>query len=252
MSGNAGSGLGGTVIVVTGAAGGVGRATVALLTARGASVVAEDISPGVTSLEGAGVAIVLGDVRDPATGAAAIDLAITRFGRLDGLVNNAAVIVSKDILETSSEEWETVMGVNVTGVFNHCRAALPHLLARGGGSIVNVTSISGLVGLPQQAAYCASKGAIVQLTRQLAVAYAGRGVRVNSVAPGAIDTPFLDRHLQAQPDPAAAAAAVNASHPLGRASAPAEIAEVICFLLSGAASYVTGAVLSVDGGYTAQ
>jgi NAD(P)-dependent dehydrogenase (short-subunit alcohol dehydrogenase family) len=246
--------LDGTVAIVTGAAGGVGRAVVELFAQLGASVVAEDVDPTVSSLFGGSerVAVLVGDVRDPRTAEAAAALAIDRFNGVHVLVNNAAVILSKDILTTSEEEWDTVMAVNVKGVFHHCRAVLPHFLAQASGSIVNVSSISGVVGLPQQAAYCASKGAIVQMTRQLAVEYADRGIRVNSVAPGAIDTPFLTRHLQAQEDPAAAALAVNAAHPLGRYASPAEIAQAIAFLASPASSFVTGAILTADGGYTAR
>ncbi len=246
--------LEGTVAIVTGAAGGVGRAVVELFAQLGASVVAEDVDPTVSGLFGGSerVAALAGDVRDPRTAEAAAALAIDRFNGVHVLVNNAAVILSKDILTTSEEEWDTVMAVNVKGVFHHCRAVLPHFLAQASGSIVNVSSISGVVGLPQQAAYCASKGAIVQMTRQLAVEYADRGIRVNSVAPGAIDTPFLTRHLQAQEDPAAAALAVNAAHPLGRYASPAEIAQAIAFLASPASSFVTGAILTADGGYTAR
>lgn len=246
--------LEGKVALVTGAAGGVGGATMELLAARGASVIAEDIDPRVEELGRSGkqIASIAGDVKRQDTAERAVNLALERFGRLDILVNNAAVIVSKDILATTEEEWNEVMGVNVTGAFHHCRAALPLMLAQGKGAIVNVTSISGVVGLPQQAAYCASKGALVQLTRQLAVEYAAQGIRVNAVAPGAIDTPFLARHLAAQPDPAEAEKAVNAAHPLGRSASPAEIAETIAFLASDAASFITGAILATDGGYSAR
>ena len=154
--------------------------------------------------------------------------------------------------ETTEAEWDEVMAVNVKGAFHHVRAALPDMLERGRGAIVNVTSISGVVGLPKQAAYCASKGALVQMTRQLAIEYADRGIRVNSVAPGAIDTPFLARHLDAQPDRAAAEADVRAAHPLGRYASPAEIAEAIAYLASDASSFLTGAILMADGGYTAR
>jgi NAD(P)-dependent dehydrogenase (short-subunit alcohol dehydrogenase family) len=244
--------LAGKVAIVTGAAGGVGRETVALLAARGARIVAEDLDPSVHTLKTEHVAVLERDVRSADSAEAAVALAVAQFGGVDLLVNNAAVILSKDILATTPAEWEMVMAVNVTGVYFHCRAVLPQMISKGLGAIVNVTSISGVLGLPQQAAYCASKGAVVQLTRQLAVEYAAAGIRVNAVAPGAIDTPFLERHLAAQPDRAEAERAVNAAHPLGRYAAPAEIAETIAFLGSDAASFVTGAILAADGGYTAR
>jgi NAD(P)-dependent dehydrogenase (short-subunit alcohol dehydrogenase family) len=244
--------LDGKVAIVTGAAGGVGRATVELLTRRGASVVAEDVDANVANLEAPNVAAVAGDVRKAGTARKAVEVALARFGRLDILVNNAAVIITKDILSTEEDEWNDLMAVNVTGVFHHCRAVLPEMMKQKSGSIVSVSSISGLVGLPLQAAYCASKGAIVQLTRQLAVDYAEHGVRVNSVAPGSVDTPFLTRYLDSQPDPVAAERAIKAAHPMGRIGSPQEIAEVIAFLASDASSFITGAILSADGGYVAR
>lgn len=242
----------GMVAIVTGAAGGIGRATVRVLAEEGASVVAEDLDPAVGELAADRVATLEGDVSDPAVARAAVETAVGRFSRLDVLVNNAAVIVSKDILETTDEDWESVLRINAGGMFVHCRAALPTMLAAGGGAIVTVASISGVVGLPKQAAYCASKGAVVQLTRQLAVEYADRGIRVNAVGPGAVDTPFLHRHLDAQPDRAAAEADVKAAHPLGRYSSPEEVADAILFLASKRSSFVTGEILMVDGGYTAR
>ena len=244
--------LAGKVAIVTGASGGIGRATVELLLRRGASVVAEDVSVHVADLEGPKVATLTGDVRVAATAKQAVDLALSRFGRVDVLVNNAAIIVTKDILSTEEDEWNDVMAVNVTGVYHHCRAVLPSMIAQKSGSIVSVSSISGLVGLPYQAVYCASKGAIVQLTRQLAVDYAQHGIRVNSVAPGSIDTPFLQRYLDDQPDPAVAEREIKAAHPLGRIGTPAEMAEAITFLASDQASFITGAILSADGGYVAR
>lgn len=244
--------LDGQVAIVTGAAGGLGRATVRLFAELGASVVAEDIDARVNDLASERVAAVVGDVRERPTAERAVRCAVERFGDIDLLINNAATILSKDILATTEEEWDALMDVNVKGAFHHLRAVLPAMLQKGRGAIVNVTSISGVVGLPNQAAYCASKGALVQMTRQLAVEYAGRGIRVNAVAPGAIDTPFLARHLEAQPDRAAAEADVNAAHPMARYAVPGEIAETIAFLASSAASFLTGAVLMADGGYTAR
>ncbi len=242
----------GKVAIVTGAAGGVGGAVVRLLHERGASVVAEDIDPAVAELatDDGRVVAVEGDVADAATAQRAVDTALERFGQVDVLVNNAARFLMKGILDTSDEEWDGLLSVNVRGVFVHSRAALPHLVQRETSAIVNLASISGLVGLPAQTAYCATKGAIVQITRQLAVEFAPQGVRVNAVAPGAIVTPFLLDALP--PDPEPILADIAASHPLGRNSQPAEIAEVVAFLASDRAGFMTGAIVPVDGGYTAQ
>jgi NAD(P)-dependent dehydrogenase (short-subunit alcohol dehydrogenase family) len=245
--------LEGRAAIVTGAAGGVGREVVRLMHEAGASVVAEDIAPSVKDLEtGDGRVVALeGDVSRAETADAAVALALERFGGLDILVNNAARFLNKSILDTSDEEWDGLMTTNVRGAFVHSRAALPHLVGRDGASIVNVASISGVIGLPTQAAYCATKGAIVQLTRQLAVEFGPQGVRVNAVAPGAIDTPFLQGALAGAPDPAAVMAQIAASHPLGRVSQPSEIAEVVAFLVSPRAGFVAGAVVMADGGFTA-
>jgi NAD(P)-dependent dehydrogenase (short-subunit alcohol dehydrogenase family) len=245
------SGLDGSVAIVTGAAGGVGREVVRLLVEAGASVVAEDLDPEVAELGAERVAVVVGDVADSAVAREAVALAIERFGRLDVLVNNAAQFLLKPTLETTDEEWDAVLRTNVRGAFVHAREALP-ALADGGGAIVNVASISGVVGLADQIAYCASKGAIVQLTRQLAIDWSPRGVRVNAVAPGAIDTPFLRNAIAGAPDIDAVLADIAAAHPLGRIADPAEIAELVVFLASPAARFVSGAILMADGGFTAQ
>ncbi len=144
-----------------------------------------------------------------------------------------------------------LLRVNVRGAFLHCREALPALSEHGDGRIVNVASISGTIGLPRQTAYCATKGAIVQLTRQLAIEHAPR-VRVNAVAPGAIDTGFTDEAMAGVPDREAESASIAAAHPLGRLARPEEIAEVIAFLASPRSSIITGAILMADGGFTAQ
>jgi NAD(P)-dependent dehydrogenase (short-subunit alcohol dehydrogenase family) len=243
--------LAGAVAIVTGAAGGVGRATVELLTARGARVVAEDLNPAVGELEDKQVAPLCGDVAERDTARRAVALAHERFGALDVLVNNAGRFLLKPTVDTTDDDWDELLRVNVRGAFLHCREALPALSEQGDGRIVNVASISGTIGLAGQTAYCTTKGAIVQLTRQLAIEHAPR-VRINAVAPGAIETGFMDEALAGAPDREARLEAIAATHPLGRLARAEEIAEVIAFLASPRSSIMTGAILMADGGFTAQ
>ena len=243
--------LEGRTAIVTGAAGGVGRATVAVLRQAGAAVVAQDIDPAVRDLEADGIVGLVGDVAETAVAESAVATARERFGSLDILVNNAGRFVPKGILDTTDEEWDGLMRDNVRGMFVHARAALPSLL-ESKGSIVNVASVSGVVGSPNQTAYCATKGAVVQLTRQLAVEFGPRGVRVNAVGPGAIDTEFVSRSLGLPPGVWPVPPEVLESHPLGRIASPEEIADVIVFLASPLAAFMTGAIVMADGGATAR
>jgi NAD(P)-dependent dehydrogenase (short-subunit alcohol dehydrogenase family) len=243
--------LAGAVAIVTGAAGGVGRATVELLAARGGRVVAEDLNPAVDELEGEQVVALNGDVAEPDTARRAVALAHERFGALNVVVNNAGRFLLKPTVDTSDDDWDELLRVNVRGAFLHCREALPALSDGGDGRIVNVASISGTIGLPGQTAYCSTKGALVQLTRQLAIEHAPR-VRVNAVAPGAIDTGFMDEVMAGVPDREATLASIASEHPLGRLARAEEIAEVIAFLASPRSSIITGAILMADGGFTAQ
>lgn len=247
-------------VVVTGAAGGIGRAVAARLLEEdaGAVVVLADrpgsaVGEAAASLGAGDRALgVEADVGDEASVERLVGFAAERCGRLDGVVNAAAKISTAPVAETSAADWEEALRVNLTGTFNVCKHAVRAFLRQGsGGAIVNFASISALVGLPEQAAYCASKGGVLQLTRQIAVDYAGRGIRCNAVSPGSVETPLLARYLDGMPDPAAARAEIVAAHPIGRIATPQEIADAVLFLLSPKASFVTGANLSVDGGYVA-
>ena len=242
-------------IVVSGAAGGVGRAVVGKLASLGARVCATDLSESVTALKhgnGADIISIAGDVTKSADVDRIFSFAEKAFGGVDVLVSNAGFIISKSVHETSEDEWDSVMNANAKSFFLMAKRALPGMLARGAGSIVATGSISSVVGLPAQAAYCASKGALLQLVRQMAVDYAGQGIRVNAIGPGSIDTPFLQKYLDGLEDTAAGAAAIKAAHPLGRWAQPDEIADAIVYLAGPSSSFVTGQILMVDGGYSAR
>jgi NAD(P)-dependent dehydrogenase (short-subunit alcohol dehydrogenase family) len=247
------SGLEGRTVVVSGAAGGVGRAVVAKLVGQGANVCATDLSAGVSELEQEGRVIsITADVTKASDVERIYALAESRFGQVDVLVSNAGYIISKSAHETSEDEWDSVMNANAKSFFLMSKRALPTMLQRRAGAIVATGSISGVVGLPAQAAYCASKGALLQLVRQMAVDYAGHGIRVNAVGPGSINTPFLTRYLDGLEDPAQGERDIRAAHPLGRWAEPAEIADAIVYLAGAGSSFVTGQMLMVDGGYSAR
>lgn len=243
------------VAIVTGAAGGVGSATVAMFRARGEAVVAVDQDPSITTrfADDTDVLPIVGDVADPATAAETVAAARARFGRIDSLVNNAARFVLAPFLETTLEQWNSVQRVNITSMFLFCQAVIPTMVDQGSGTIVNLSSISGVVGLADQAAYSATKGAAVALTKALAVEFAERGIRVNAVAPGTIDTAFVQDATGMEPDAyRKLMVELGRQHPLGRVALPGEVAETIGFLSSDASSFVTGAVLPVDGGWTSR
>lgn len=241
--------LQGRVAIVTGAAGGVGRATVELLHRRGARVVAEDIKPSVAELAIDGeVVTVAGDVSQESTARAAVQAAIDSFGRLDILVNNAARIINRTVADTTVAEWDEILAINARGMFVHAREALRVMVPAKRGAIVNVGSYACVVALPTIAAYAASKGAVAQLTRVLAVENGQHGIRVNAVGPGDIVTGILDEQM---PNGREFLAEHGKGNLLGRAAEPEEIAEVIAFLASDKASFVTGALVMADGGHTA-
>ncbi|MFI5665310.1 SDR family NAD(P)-dependent oxidoreductase [Streptomyces sp. NPDC051704] len=246
--------------LVTGAASGIGKATALLLARSGARVTAADINgPGVEELrtdlaaEGIGITVVAGDVADPEANRAMVDAAVAAYGRLDVAVANAGVLPLSDVNETSPEDWDRVMAIDGRGMFLTCKYAIGAMTAqeRPGGALVCVSSVSGVAGQARQAAYGPAKFVASGLTKHLAVEWAARGIRVNAVAPGTIRT---ERVLALKDEPGGPEylAEVSAAHPMGRLGEPEEVARVIAFLASDAASFVTGAILPVDGGYLAR
>jgi NAD(P)-dependent dehydrogenase (short-subunit alcohol dehydrogenase family) len=246
--------LEGKVAIVTGAASGIGAAIVRLFLEAGARVVAVDLDPMPAADAGASERLrcVAGDVAREETASAYTRAAIETFGRIDVMINNAAIAVVKPIHEHAPEEWDRVMDVNVKSIYWSARAVVPEMKRAGGGLFLNTGSISAVAGLPAQGAYAPSKGAVVQLTRQMAIDYAPDNIRVNAVCPGTVDTPLLRRAAADSGDPAGFLARLESAHPIGRVASAEEVAQFYLFLASDRARFFTGAVLMIDGGFTAQ
>jgi NAD(P)-dependent dehydrogenase (short-subunit alcohol dehydrogenase family) len=252
--------LTGKVALVTGAGSGIGAAAARRLAQDGAAVLLTDIDPAAgdataqsVAAGGGRVAACQHDVTDPAAWVTAVARAVAEFGRLDILVNNAGISGGRhELLDHSLEAWRQILAVNLDGVFLGLRHAGPQIAAAGGGSVINLSSILGKVGMGGAAAYCASKGAVTLLTKAAALEWAPLGIRVNSVHPGFIDTPLVSNALAGREDGNEMRVALMAAHPQGRFGLPREIGDAIAFLASDEASFMTGAELVVDGGYTAQ
>jgi NAD(P)-dependent dehydrogenase (short-subunit alcohol dehydrogenase family) len=246
--------LAGKVAVITGAAGGIGREAALLFAAEGARVCVADVNrdDGERTAAECGEAFFQEvDVTDAASVEGMLAATVERFGGVDVLYNNAGIMPADDasILDTEPDAWRRVLDVNLTGVYLCCRHGIPRLLERGGGSVINVASFVALMGAAtSQIAYTASKGAVLSLSRELAVEFARRGVRVNALCPGPVETPLLMRLFEEDP---AAYERRRIHLPMGRLARAREIANAALFLASDEASYVNGATFVVDGGLTA-
>jgi NAD(P)-dependent dehydrogenase (short-subunit alcohol dehydrogenase family) len=251
--------ISGKACVVTGAGSGIGRATAVRLAEEGGRVLAVDIAEDavaetVAEIErGGGTAAAhRTDVSDSAQVDAMVTACVERFGRIDVLVNNAGVNLPGVLHEVSDEVIDRTLGVNVRGPIYGCRAAIPHMLRQGGGSIINMSSVNGIVSEPFLAVYSASKGAIVMLTKGVALDYAKQGIRCNAICPGWVDTPINHAHAAMLGGLEQVYAEIDSFQPIGRPGEPREIANVALFLASDEASFMTGSVVVADGGMTSQ
>lgn len=238
----------GRSVVVTGAGSGIGSEIARMFHEEGAEVLAADLRvDGVPD----GCEPHAVDVSDPAQVEGMVAAARERFGKIDILCNNAGIGSTADAVSCSVEEWDRVFAVNVRGVFLGTKAVLPHMLERGHGVIVNTASVAGMKGFRDRAAYCASKGAVIAFTKQVAVQYAGTGVRCNCVCPGTVDSPWVGRLLEESGEPEAMRAQLVARQPMGRLGRPGEVAKAVLYLASDDADFVTGEALVIDGGIMA-
>jgi len=250
--------IAGKVCVVTGAGSGIGRATAIRLAEEGGSVLCADVNADsaaataeVIAADGGVASSLSADVADPRAVDAMIASAVERYGPLDVLVNNAGVNLPGVLHEVSDEVIDRTLAVNVKGQIYGCRAAIPHMLDRG-GSIINISSVNGIVSEPYLAVYSASKGASVMLTKGVALDYAKRGIRCNVICPGWVDTPINYAHAEMLGGLQKVYDTIDSFQPIGRPGEPREIANVVLFLASDESSLMTGSVVVVDGGMTSQ
>lgn len=248
--------LEGQVALVTGAAGGIGSAIARAFVEAGAAVALLDLgSESLTALEtdlrasGAQVLAIPADITQAADVSSAVNLSLSHFGRLTCLVNAVGILRQGRVDAMLETDWDELMNVNVKGVFLACKYVVPAIKTAGGGSIINLSSVSAFVGSDGSFAYTASKGAVLSLTYGIAQELGPFGIRVNAICPGWVDAGFTHQAMRQAPDPSLLTAQAREAHVLGRMAAPSEVADAAVFLASSRASFVTGTALNVDGGF---
>ena len=249
----------GKVAIITGAGAGIGRAAALLFAKEGAEVVVADCDSerGAETVsmireDGGKATSVQVDVAKAADAERMARTTVEAYGKLDILVNNAGIYTQGSVVEMTEGDWDRILDVNLKGVFLCSKYCIPEMIKGGGGSIVNIGSEAGIVGIKNQVAYNVSKSGVIALTKSTAIDFAAHNIRVNCVCPGTTETPLVKAALEKAPDPAAARRDVEESRPANRLGRPEEIAAGILYLASDESPYATGSILSVDGGYTAQ
>lgn len=249
--------LAGKRALVTGAGSGIGRAIAVAFAAEGARVGIVDVDPSGGEETLAEVRRLSGgfffaaDVSEAADAEAMVAAAVRELGGLDVLVNNAGVGVAAPLHETSLEDWQRVIDIDLTGVFLGCKYAIPAFLNQGHGNIINIASVAGLVGVANRAAYNAAKAGVVGLTKSIAADYSARGIRANAICPGTVDSPWIQKILASDPDAAATRRKMEQRQLLGRMGRPEEIARLAVYLASDESEFMTGSAVVIDGGMTA-
>ncbi len=248
------------MVAITGAGSGIGKATALLFTREGATVVVVDVNDAagadtiseINHTQGKG-SFIHADVSKESDMERVVDHAVSQYGKLDVMYNNAGIIFVKQVIDSTEDEWNRLVNVNLKGVFLGSKCAAKHMVARKSGSIINTASIYGMIGASHYAPYCATKAGVIGFTKALALELAPYGVRVNCVCPGVIMTPMFEGELQAWSKIQLGdnRKIFEAQHPIGRFGEPTDIANAVLFLASEESSWITGSALVVDGGYTA-